>query len=74
MWRTLNPNELLDRHQHLLNMRDEELDKCTTLRRRLWILDVKLAMEAILKQQQKMIEQNNEEEDKRADEDESTNE
>ena len=54
LWRTLDPDELLDRHQHLLEMGDEELGKCTTLRRRLWIADVESAMEAKRKQQQQM--------------------
>ena len=60
LWRTLDPDELLDRHQHLLKMSDGELGKCSPLRRRLWIADVESAMKAKSTQQQKAGEQNHE--------------
>ena len=60
LWQTLDPDELLDRHQHLLKMGDEELGKCSSLRRRLWIADVESAMKAKLAQQQTAAEQSQE--------------
>ena len=48
LWRTLDPDELLERHQHLLKTSDDELGKCSTLRRRWWIADVESAMKAKL--------------------------
>ena len=60
LWRTLDPDELLDRHQHLLKMGDEELGKCSPLRRRLWIADVESAMKAKLAQQQRTAGQSHE--------------
>ena len=53
---------------------DEELGKCTTLRRKLWIADVKSAMEAKLKQQQQMTEQESDNHRKREEEPENTEE
>ena len=51
LWRTLDPDELLERHQHLLKTSDDELGKCSTLRRRLWTADVESAMKAKLASQ-----------------------
>ena len=53
LWQTLDPDELLDRHQHLLNMTDGELGRCSPLRRRMWIADVESAIEAKVMQQRK---------------------
>jgi hypothetical protein len=53
LWQTLDPGELLDRHQHLLKMTDGELGRCSPLRRQMWIADVESAMEAKVAQQQK---------------------
>ena len=51
LWRILDPNELLGRHQHLLTMGEEESGTCSTLRHRVWIADIKSAMEAKKNQQ-----------------------
>ena len=60
LWRTFDPDELLDRHQHLLKMGDEELGKCSSLRRWLWIADVESAMKAKSAQQQRTAGQSHE--------------
>ena len=57
LWQTLDPDELLDRHQHLLKMNDRELGKCSPLRRRLWIADVESAMCAKVAQQRQTRDQ-----------------
>ena len=56
LWRTLDPDEFLDRYQHLLRMDNGELGKCTILRRRLWIIDAESAMKTRGKQQQQVTE------------------
>ena len=52
LWKILDHNELLDKHQHLLNMGDGQLGKYTILRCRQWIVDAGSTIEAKSKQQQ----------------------
>ena len=57
LWRTLDPDELLERHQHLLRMSNEELGKCSPLRRRVWVADVESALAAKTSQQRRTVAQ-----------------
>ena len=57
LWRTLDPDELLERHQHLLRMSDEELGKCSPLCRRVWVVNVESALPAKTSQQRRTVAQ-----------------
>ena len=45
LWRKLAPDEFLGRHQHVLNLRDEELGKCIILIRTVWVTYIESEME-----------------------------
>ena len=55
---TLDPDELLDQHQHLLKIGDEDLNKYSTLNRQLWMTDAETAMKEKMAQQQRIVGHN----------------
>ena len=52
---TLDPDKLLDQHQHLLKIGDEDLGKYPTLNRHLWMADAEAAMKAKMAQKQRTV-------------------